>query len=159
MGARPVPFPSDPGGPSSVRQAEALGNDGIDDRIECHSNVSTGHFEIIVRIPGDAVAPIDNSVVLGVDGGLHHRGGYRAAEGINEVASTGPGVALGKNGLAVFLQNSQPDRFRSLDHSAIGNRSPNRGCERDYRRDIAGSLPSDGTRNDSSQAVADEVDL
>src|SRR5215831_9484527 len=95
---------------------KAIGNDGVRGRIEGKANMRAGNLEVDVGISREAVVPIDDAVAASVDGCLHHRVWYAAAQRIEKVASAAAGVAGGKHLFAMFFEDVPADSLRRLQH-------------------------------------------
>ena len=93
---------------------QAIRDDRVGGRIKGKPDMCAGNLEVNVRISGEAVAPIDDSVAASVDGCLHHRVGHVAPQRIEKVAGAAAGVASGKYVLTMFFEDVPADGLRRL---------------------------------------------
>src|SRR5262249_27508622 len=142
-----------------ARFRKAIRNDCVCGGIEGEADMSARNFEIGLRISGEAVVPIDNSVVACVDGGLHHRIRYIAPQRIKKVASATARIAGGEYVLPMFFEDVPADCLRCLQHRSMCYCPAKRCGQTDHGCYIAGSLSGDRPRQNAAQTVADKVNL
>src|ERR1019366_1993963 len=138
---------------------KAVGNDAVDGGVECEPDVGAGNFEVASGIVGEAITPIDNAVILGIDRRLDHRFGNLRFEGADEIAGTVGGVAVGKNLGAVFLEDLRASTFGGRKNGTMRDYAPEGRSDGDDGSDIVGTLMSDGAGDDTTQTMTDDVDL
>ena len=100
-----------------------LGDNRISRRIERHSDVSAGHFDIDVGVIRLAVVPVHDAVMAGIDGGLGDRVWNLPPKGIQKTAGTLPGIATGKHAISVLLKNPKTNGLRRAEDGPIGGSS------------------------------------
>src|SRR6516225_9258595 len=121
--------------------------------------MSTRHLEVILRLSGGAVVPINYAIVARIDSGLEDGLGHPAAQGIQEVTGASAGVTGGKHPRAMLFEDVLANHFRrSMDGFVYDGAAKGRG-ERDHRCDVIGPLTGNRARDDPAEAVADDVDL
>ena len=118
-----------------------------------------GNLEVNVRISGEAVVPIDDSVVASVDGGLHHRVGHIASQRIEKVAGAAAGVASGKYVLTMFFEDVPADGLRRMQHGSMCDSAAERCGQADHRGYFFWSLSGNCPRQNATETVADEMKL
>src|SRR5664280_388445 len=138
---------------------KAVGNDAVDGGVECEPDVGAGNFEVASGIAGEAVAPVDYAVVLGIDRRLDHRFGNLRFEGADEIAGAVGGVAVGKNLGAMVLKDLGANQVGGRENGAMRDYAPEGRSNGDDRSDIVGTLMSDGAGDDTTQTMTDDVDL
>lgn len=136
-----------------------MGDDGVRRRVEGQADMGAGNIEVVVRVPGHAVPPIDNTIIARVDRSFQHCVGYFATQRIEKIAGAATRVAGGQHALPVLGQNLFANVFSGAQNSAMRDRATKRRGESNYRRDVIGSLVGYRAHNDAAQAVADQVDL
>src|SRR5450631_1143416 len=72
---------------------QTVRDDGVGGRVKRQPDVGSRNLKIAIDIPGQAITPIDDAIVAGVDGCLQHRVWNAATQGIDEVTRTSAGVA------------------------------------------------------------------
>ena len=118
-----------------------------------------GNLEVNVRISGEAVVPIDDSVAAGVDGGFDHRVGQVAPQRIEKVAGAAAGVASGKYVLTMFFEDVPADGLRRLQHGSMCDSAAERCGQTDHRGYLFWSLSCDCPRQNATETVADDMKL
>ena len=116
------------------------GNDGIHRRIEGQPDVRARNPEVCLGRPVLPIAPVHNPVRLRVDRSFCHRGGHRAAERLQEIASAVPRVAIGKHSRAVFRQDAASNHLGRAQNAGMGHGTAKGRSQRDYGSHVGGPL-------------------
>ena len=90
---------------------EAFGNDRVGRGIECHSDVSARNLDVLFRIHGHTISPVDDAILARVNCSFDHRAGNLSVKRAKKIAGAATGVAIGQNSLAMLLENTKTNSF------------------------------------------------
>ena len=118
-----------------------------------------GDFEVVGRVVGEAVVPVDYAVLARVDRRVSDRRGRAPEERAAEFAAAVRRVALRLYPLALLLQDAKAYALGKVKDVALHDRALNRRSERDDGGDLVGHLHGQHVGDHASEAVADQVNL
>ena len=138
-------------------QGKAVRNNSVNHRVERQADVRAAHGEILSRIFGDAVAPVDEAVHPRIDGRFRDGFWKIAAQAAEERAGALSGVTVGQDRVALCQQDPLSNRFNGLFHPGVQHRAAEGGAECDHRSHLGWLFGGHRPGEQAAQTVAEEV--